>query len=89
MDTPLKTGEIHPLFCMRNNLFLDYRNPDTFVSVASRCHGVDESMQPDAGVHHHALKLVHPNEDTTLRVVRIIACMDADALEIRHAQQQR
>ena len=62
--------------------------PDTFVSVASRYHGVDESLQPDAGVHHHALELVLPHEDAALRVVSIIACMDADALEIRHAQQQ-
>ena len=63
-------------------------NPDAFTSVASRFHGVDESMQPEARVYHHALELVLPNEDTALRVVRIIACMDADALEIRHAQQQ-
>ena len=63
-------------------------NPDAFASVASRFHGVDELMQPDARVYHHALELVLPNEDTALRVVRIIACMDADALEIRHAQQQ-
>ena len=63
-------------------------NPDTFVSVAGRYHGVDESLQPDAGIHHHALELVLPHEDAALRVVRIIACMDADALEIRHAQQQ-
>ena len=62
--------------------------PDTFVSVASRYHGVDEPLQPDTGVHHHALELVLPNEDAALRVVRIISCMDADALEIRHTQQQ-
>ena len=46
-------------------------NPDIFVSVASRYHGGDESLQPDARVHNHALKLVLPNEDTALRVVRI------------------
>ena len=62
--------------------------PDTFTSVASRCHSVDEPLQPDAGIHHHALKLVLPHEDAALRVIRIIACMNADALEIRHAQQQ-
>ena len=45
--------------------------PDTFVSVAGRYHGVDEPLQPDAGVHHHALELVLPNEDAALRVVRI------------------
>ena len=30
-------------------------------------HGVDESLQPDARVYHHALELVLPNEDITLR----------------------
>ena len=69
-------------------LYLLDGNPDTFVSVASHYHGVDEPLQPDARVHHHALKLVLPHEDAALRVVRIIACMDADALEIRYAQQQ-
>ena len=81
----------HPSFCYYRTIFpphLDDRNPDTFVSVASRYHGVDEPLQPDAGVEHHALELVHPNEDAALRVVRIIAGMDADALKIRHAQQQ-
>ena len=62
--------------------------PDTFTSVAGRCHGVDELLQPDTGVHHHALELVLPHKDAALRVVRIIACMDADALEIRHTHQQ-
>ena len=41
--------------------------PDAFASVASRFHGVDELMQPDARVYHHALELVLPNEDITLR----------------------
>lgn len=54
-------------------LYLLDGNPDTFVSVASRYHGVDESLQPDAGVHHHALELVLPNEDAALRVVRMTA----------------
>ena len=77
---------IHPHLFITCSL-LD-SNPDTFASVASRNHGVDESLQPDTGVHHHTLELILPYEDAALRVVRIIACMDADALEIRHAQQQ-
>ena len=76
------------LFPDNLNPHLDDRDPDTFASVASLCHGVDESLQPDAGVHHHAHELVLPHEDAALRIIRIIAGMDVDALEIRHAQQQ-
>ena len=56
-------------------------NPDAFASVASRFHGVDESMQPEARVYHHALELVLPNENAALRVVRIIACLDMSLQE--------
>ena len=54
-------------------LYLLDGNPDTFVSVASRYHGVDESLQPDAGVHHHTVEHVLPNEDAALPVVRMTA----------------
>ena len=47
-------------------LYLLDGNPDTFVSVASHYHGVDEPLQPDAGVHHHAHELVLPNKDAAL-----------------------
>ena len=42
-------------------------------------------MQPDAGVHHHALQPVLAHQDAALGIVGIIAGMDADALKIRHA----
>ena len=53
-----------PSFCLLSpdNLFLDYRDPDTFASVASRFHDVDELMQSDAGVHHHALEILHAQQ---------------------------
>ena len=37
-------------------------NPDAFTSVASRFHGVDESMQPEARVYHHALEIRHAQQ---------------------------
>ena len=46
-------------------------------------------MEPDAGVHHHALQLVLAHQDAALGVVGIVAGMDADALEVRHALQIR
>ena len=72
---------------MRNILFLDYRDPYGFSLLLRLSDALYQAAQPDAGVHHHALQLVLPNEDAALRIVRIIACMNADALEIRHAQQ--
>ena len=42
-------------------------------------------MQPDAGVHHHALQSVLAHQDAALGIVGIVAGMDADALKIRHA----
>ena len=38
-------------------------------------------MQPDAGVHHHALLPVLAHQDAALGIVGIVAGMDADALE--------
>ena len=88
MDTPLKTGEIHPLFFYAKYSFLDYRDPYGFSLLLRLSDALYQASQPDTGVHHHALKLVLTNEDAALRVVGIIAGMDADALEIRHAQEQ-
>ena len=60
---------------------LDDGNPDGFTLSPRFADALLQAMQPDAGVHHHALELVLPHKDAALRIVRIIACMDADALE--------
>ena len=46
-------------------------------------------MQPDTGIHHHALHLVLAHQDAALGIVGIVAGMDADALEIGHALKIR
>ena len=46
-------------------------------------------MQPDAGIHHHALHLVLAHQDAALGIIGVIAGMDADALEIRNTLQIR
>ena len=46
-------------------------------------------MEPDAGVHNHAFHTVLTHQDAALRIIGIIAGMDADALKIGDTQQQR
>ncbi len=50
---------------------------------------VHQTMQPDAGVHHHALHPVLAHQDAALGIVGIVAGMDADALEIGNTLQIR
>lgn len=37
---------------------LDDGDPDALASVSRRRDGIDEAMQPDAGVYHHASEFV-------------------------------
>lgn len=37
---------------------LDDGNPDALASLSRRRDGIDEAMQPDAGVYHHASEFV-------------------------------
>ena len=46
-------------------------------------------MEPDAGVDNHAFYTVLTHQDAALRIIGIIAGMDADALKIGDTQQQR
>ena len=46
-------------------------------------------MEPDAGVHNHAFYTVLTHQDAALRIIGIIAGMNADALKIGDTQQQR
>ena len=66
----------------------DDGNPDGFILLLRLIDFLHQPMKPDAGVHHHALQLVLAHQDAALGIVGIVAGMDADALEIRHAQQQ-
>ena len=38
-------------------------------------------MEPDTGVHHHALQFVFTHQDAALGIIGIVTGMDADALE--------
>ena len=74
----------HPLF-----LFSDNCNPYRFPLLPSLGDAADEAVEPDAGVHYHPPELVLAHQDAALRVVRIIACMDADALKTGHSLNER
>ena len=68
---------------------LDDSNPDTFPLRLRRLDAIHQAMEPDAGVHHHTLYLVLAHQDAALGIVRVVAGMDADALEIRNTLQIR
>ena len=60
---------------------LDDGNPDTFPLIL-RCHdAIHQTMEPDAGVHHHTLYPILAHQNAALGIVGIVASMDADALE--------
>ena len=59
----------------------DDSNPDTFPLILRRLNAVHQTMEPDAGVHHHTLYLVLAHQDAALGIIGIVAGMDADALE--------
>ena len=59
----------------------DDGNPDTFPLIL-RCHdAIHQTMEPDTGVHHHALYPVLAHQNAALGIIGIVAGMDADALE--------
>ena len=60
---------------------LDDGNPDTFPLILRCLDAVHQTMEPDAGVHHHTLYLVLAHQDAALGIVGIVAGMDADTLE--------
>ena len=60
---------------------LDDGNPDTFPLILRCLDAIHQTMEPDAGVHHHTLYLVLAHQDAALGIVGIVAGMDADALE--------
>ena len=60
---------------------LDDGNPDTFSLILRRLNTVHQTMEPDAGVHHHTLHLVLAHQDAALGIIGIVAGMNADALE--------
>ena len=66
----------------------DDGNPDALASVSRRRDGIDEAIQPDAGVYHHASEFVFARQDAALRIIGVVAGMDADALKARNALQQ-
>lgn len=63
-------------------------DPDALASVSRRRDGIDEAMQPDAGVYHHASEFVFARQDAALRIIGVVTGMDADALKARNALQQ-
>ena len=59
----------------------DDGNPDTFPLIL-RCHdAIHQTMEPDTGVHHHALYPVLAHQNAALGIIGIVAGMDADAFE--------
>ena len=68
-------------------IYLDDGNPDGFLLLLRLHHQLHQPMKPDAGVHHHTLQLVLAHQDAALGIFGIVAGMDTDALEIRHAHQ--
>lgn len=67
---------------------LDDGDPDALASVSRRRDGIDEAMQPDARVYHHASEFVFARQDAALRIIGVVTGMDADALKARNALQQ-
>ena len=68
---------------------LQNRSPNALIPVSRSGNSIDEAVEPDAGVHNHALYTVLTHQDAALRIIGIIAGMDADALKIGDTQQQR
>ena len=67
----------------------DDGNPDGFILLLRLIDFLHQPMQPDAGIHYHALQLVLAHQDAALGIVGVVAGMDADALEIRNTLQIR
>ena len=63
-------------------------NKDRLVAVSRLDEAVDEPLEPDARVQHHAFFQVLAQEDAALRVCGGVASVDADALELGHVYQQ-
>ena len=62
-------------------------DPDALFVLLSLGDEVDELAQPLLRVHHHAHHFVFAHQDAALRVVRIVASMDAYALKEGHAHE--
>ena len=62
-------------------------DPDRLTSVFGLHDFLLQAMNPDAGVEHFADLTVLAHEDAALGVFGGVARMDADALELRHAEQ--
>ena len=60
---------------------LDDGKPDTFPLILRRLNAIHQTMEPDAGVHHHTLYLVLAHQNAALGIVGIVAGMNSDALE--------
>ena len=60
---------------------LDDSNPDTFSLILRCLNAIHQTMEPDAGVHHHTLYPVLAHQNAALGIIGIVAGMDADALE--------
>ena len=75
--------------CLGDDLCLEDGNPDGFILFSRFADAFHQSMQPDAGIHHHALHLVLAHQDAALGVFSLVAGMNTDALEARHAHQIR
>ena len=60
---------------------LDDGNPDTFPLILRCLDAIHQTMEPDAGIHHHTLYPVLAHQNAALGIVGIVTGMDADALE--------
>ena len=67
----------------------DDGNPDGFILLLRLIDFLHQPMQPDAGIHHHALQLVLAHQDAALGIFCLVTGMDTDAFEARHAHQIR
>ncbi len=56
-----------------NHYSLPNANQNALIPVSRSGNGIDEAVEPDAGVHNHALHTVFTHQDAALRIIGIIA----------------
>ena len=62
-------------------ILLEDGNPDTLLPILRRLNAIHQAMEPDTGVHHHALYPILAHQNAALGIFGFVAGMDADALE--------